>query len=169
MAQMVRREYSPRQHVVIAKRARSAGPTPMHETKRPTMRSSLTSSSQVNRASRGRSAARWVSGAEQTPPCRGQTSRVFTTRDRWPNSHRLGEPIRKRTVQLFLREHARVHGRSSWDRRSLSLLFFLFFLFFPLLFSFCYLYISSLYSSCRVLSDKCDFAIKAFPISKADI
>lgn len=55
------------------------------QNKAPTMRSSLTSSSRVNRASRGEAAT--SIGAEQTPPRRGRTSRVFMrTRDRWPNS-----------------------------------------------------------------------------------
>jgi len=80
------------------------------QNKAPTMRSSLTSSSRVNRASRGEAAT--SIGTEQTPPRRGWTSRVFMrARDRWPNSAQ-----RRAALGAFGYAEELVHG----DRREID-------------------------------------------------
>lgn len=87
--------------------------------KAPTMQSSLTSSSRVNRASRGRGRGE-ISG-----PGRRRTSRVFTRAvDRWPNSRRWRTDPRMRTKSYL--------ARSSWDWCTVdfALRFFLFFILF---------------------------------------
>lgn len=93
MAQ-VSRGYSPRpcRHRYNSERA-VRWPDANAWNKAATMRSSLTSSSQVNRASRGRGRGEHPDRVE-TRPCRGWTYRVFTkTEDRWPNFPTVQKPI----------------------------------------------------------------------------